>query len=403
MGRDAFSMHRVAIRRRRWPWVLALATIVISAVTNGLIPSDDFSPLELIDVAILFAFVLVGALLSARVRGNVVGPLLLTAGVTVATTITLSSLAVFAVDLGDVPVTLVAIAGLVSGIGILVPFLLVLIGIPLVFPDGHLLSPRWRWVVLLSVAVLASAAVSQIFGPDPIGRSGLPNPFYVPALSGLTEVLGTAVPLLAILALGTAALAMIVRYRRGDEVERQQLKWLIAGPCVAGISFSIAFMVPSPVVSDVAFYIALIALLAMPLAIGAAILRYRLYEIDRIIGRTIGWALISGLLVGSFAGLVVGLQAVLVDVTQGQTLAVAASTLVAFALFQPVRRTVQAAVDRRFDRARYDAYRTADSFADRLRNEVDLDTLAAELEGTVSTAVRPTSASLWLAVRASNR
>jgi hypothetical protein len=403
MGGDAVPMHPAALRRRRWPWVLAVATIVISAVTNGVLPSDHFSPLELIDVAILFAFVLVGALLSARVPGNVVGPLLLTSGVTVATTITLSSVAVFALDRGDVPVWLVAIAGLVSGIGILVPFLFVLIGIPLVFPDGHLLSARWRWVLVLSVAALVSAAVSQIFGPDPIGRSELANPFYVPALTGVTEILGRVVPVFAVLAMGAAALAMIARYRRGDTVERQQLKWLIAGPSVAAIAFSTALIVPSPVVSDVAFYIALIGLLAMPLAIGAAILRYRLYDIDRIISRSIAWALISSSLIASFALLVVGLQAALVNVTQGDVLAVAASTLVAFALFQPVRRTVQGAVDRRFDRARYDAHRTADSFADRLRNEVDLDTLAAELEGTASTAVRPTSASLWLVVRASNR
>jgi hypothetical protein len=197
--------------------------------------------------------------------------------------------------------------------------------------------------------------------------------------------------------LGGAALSMVVRYRRVDAVERQQLKWLITGPFVATVAFSTALIVPSPTVSDIAFYIALIALLALPLAIGVAILRYRLYAIDRIISRTISWALITGLLVGGFALLVVGLQTILVNkVTQGDVLAVAASTLVAFALFQPVRRTVQGAVDRRFDRARYDGQRTADMFADRLRNEVDLDTLAAELEGTVADAIRPRAAALWL-------
>jgi len=377
-----------------------LATIVISGATNAVIPTDDFNPLELIDVAILFAFVLVGALLCARVPGNVVGPLLLASGVTLATTITLSSLAVFALDRGA-PVTLAAIAGLISAVGIIVPFLLVLICIPLVFPDGRLMSARWRWVVVLSVAALVSAAVSQSFGPDPIGRSEIPNPFYVPALTGLTQVLGTAVTLMAVLGLGAAALAMFVRYRRGDAIERQQLKWLIAGPCVAAIAFSIALVVPAPVVSDVAFYIALIGLLVLPLAIGVAILRYHLYEIDRIISRTISWTLISGLLVGSFALLLVGLQAALVGVTQGDV-AVAASTLVAFALFQPLRRTVQAAVDRRFDRGRYDAQRTAAAFADRLRTGVDLDALVDDLTATADRAVRPTAASLWL-LRPSDR
>ena len=135
---------------------------------------------------------------------------------------------------------------------------------------------------------------------------------------------------------------------------------------------------------------------ACPLAIGIAVVRYRLYEIDRIISRTIGWALVTGLLVAVFIGGVLALQALLADFTQGQTLAVAASTLVAFALFQPVRRRVQRAVDRRFDRARYDGERTAAAFAERLRDEVDLVTLAAELQGTVGAAVRPTISSLWL-------
>jgi len=165
---------------------------------------------------------------------------------------------------------------------------------------------------------------------------------------------------------------------------------------VVAIAFPIALVLPPSSYSDFFLLVGLLALLALPVAIGVAILRYRLYDIDRIISRTIGWTLVSGLLVTAFAIVVVGLQATLAGVTQGDTLAVAASTLVAFALFQPVRRTVQRTVDRRFDRARYDAQRTADAFAERLRTEVDLDVLAAELERTVAGTVRPTAASLWL-------
>src|SRR5262245_2260077 len=390
-------MHAAAPRRPRWPWVLAVATAVITPVVSALTDEGPFEPLNLIVVPILLAFLFVGALLCSRVPGNVVGPLLMMSGVILATQVSLSSVVTFASDRGAVPVGLVAIASLVSNIGTTVPFLVVLIGIPLVFPDGRLLSPNWRWVVVLCVAALVASAVSVLLGPDPVGRMELPNPFYVPALTGLTEALDTTSGWSLVLALGTALVATVVRYRRGDAVERQQLKWLIAGPSVTGIAFSIAFVVGSQAVADVAFYVGLIGLLVLPLAIGVAILRYHLYEIDRIISRTISWALITGLLVGSFALIVVALQAALVGVTQnGDVLAVAASTLIAFALFQPVRRTVQAAVDRRFDRARYDAQRTADAFADRLRNEVDLDTLTAELEETVNAAIRPTTASLWL-------
>ena len=123
-----------------------------------------------------------------------------------------------------------------------------------------------------------------------------------------------------------------------------------------------------------------------PIASGTAVLGYRLFEIDRIISRTIGWAMVSGILVAAFAATVVGLQALLAGFTQGQTLAIAASTLVAFALFQPLRRRVQTAVDRRFDRARYDAQRTVDAFAQRLRDETNMEKVTSDLSRTAERA-----------------
>ena len=143
--------------------------------------------------------------------------------------------------------------------------------------------------------------------------------------------------------------------------------------------------------APISVLVSYVGILAMPIAIGIAVTRYRLYEIDRLISRTIGWALVTGVLVLVFAGTVVGLQAILARITQGETLAVAASTLVAFALFQPVRRRVQTAVDRRFDRARYDGDRTAAAFTERLREQVDLAGLEADIAGVVDTALRPSS------------
>ena len=148
-----------------------------------------------------------------------------------------------------------------------------------------------------------------------------------------------------------------------------------------------------------AYILAVMTYSSVPAAIAVAVLRYRLYEIDRIISRTVSWAFVTGILVVTFVALVVGLQAALDGITQGQTLAVAASTLVAFALFQPVRRRVQRAVDRRFDRARYDAEHTAAMFAERLRDEIDLETLTAELRATAAAAVRPREATVWLPSR----
>ena len=142
--------------------------------------------------------------------------------------------------------------------------------------------------------------------------------------------------------------------------------------------------------------VAIASLALPPIAVGIAVLRYHLYDIDRLIARTVSWALVTGTLVIVFAGVIVALQAILVGYTQGQTLAVAGSTLVAFALFQPLRRRVQAAVDRRFDRARYDAEHTLAAFSDRLRDEIDLASLSHDLDSTIRDAIAPRSIGIWL-------
>jgi hypothetical protein len=142
--------------------------------------------------------------------------------------------------------------------------------------------------------------------------------------------------------------------------------------------------------------IGLTGLALLPIAIGIAILRYRLYEIDRIVSRTIGWAVVSAILVAVFAAIILVTQAVLAPLTSSNTLAVAVSTLAVAALFQPLRRRVQRGVDHRFNRARYDAEQIIAAFAERMRDEVDLDQLAAEITPTVSRTVQPTSLSLWL-------
>jgi len=393
------------MRRRRWPWVVAVASLGIFAAANLGYPSADADLLwTAMFSSIIAAFVLVGALLSARVPGNLVGPVLLGSGAALAVTVAIGTFGIVAGTAGDVPVEVMAVAAHINGSGFGVPIIVVLIGIPLIFPEGHLLSDRWRWIVVVSAMALLAATVADVIAPGPIGAQGMPNPFAVPGLTPVAAVLGTFATLGAMIGFTAAVLAVAVRYRRGDEVERHQLKWLIAVALGGAIAFSIAFLVPDSHVGGVGFVVGLFALLALPLAIGIAILRYRLYDIDRIVSRTISWGLVTGALVAVFGVVVVTLQGLLAAFTegllaefaQGQTLAVAASTLVAFACFQPIRRRVQRAVDRRFDRAAYDADRTAIAFAHRLRDEVDLDTLATELRSTVAQAVRPSSAAIWL-------
>ena len=138
------------------------------------------------------------------------------------------------------------------------------------------------------------------------------------------------------------------------------------------------------------------SLALVPLSVGVAVVRYRLYDIDRLISRTIGWAAVAAILVGVFVGGVVVLQALLAPLTRENTLAVAVSTLVAFALFQPLRRRVQHAVDRRFDRARYNGQLMADDFAERLRDQVAIDVIATDLQATIDGAVKPSAQAIWL-------
>ena len=374
------------MRSRRWPWVVAAITVAVFILGNVLYASTDVDVLWTgVFSLIVLAFVIVGALLTARVPGNLVGPVILASGACLATTIAVGTLGVLAARRGDVPIEVAALLAIVNDVGFQVPLIVIPIGIPLIFPDGRLLSPRWRVIVILAAAALVTVAFTAFVGPGPLGAAEIENPFYVPALEPLVQLLDTLASLSSVIGFGAAVLAVILRVRRGDEVERHQLKWLIAVAIVAAIAFPLAFNLPDTVVGNAAFAIGLLAMLALPLAIAVAILRYRLYDIDRIISRTIGWAVITG---------IVGLQALLAK--ESETLVVAASTLAAFALFQPVRRRVQRAVDRRFDRARYDAQLTADAFAGRLRDEVELGVLTDELERAVVEAIRPSSAIVWL-------
>src|SRR4051794_5821470 len=388
---------RSLARQRRWPWVVAIAGLALSVVANVAVPNplNDLS-FTVLFFAIVVSFVTVGALLSVRVPANPIGPLILGSGAMLATTVALGAWSAADAGHGDVPVELLALASLANDLGFTIPIVIVLVGIPLIFPDGHLVSPRWRAVVALVVVAVTASGLSQLFGPTSIGVAETPNPFYVPALEPVMRVFEGFASWMSIVAFGAAVLAVVIRYRGGDIVLRQQLKWLAAVASVGAVALPYGYIAPQSRLTDVAFFVGNVAFLALPIAVAIAVLRYRLYEIDRIISRTIGWAVITSVLLGAFAVLVVGLQALLAGQTQGQTLAVAASTLAAFAMFQPVRRRVQAAVDRRFDRARYDAQRTAGGFAERLRSEVAMDAVIGDLEATVGLAMRPATQTLWL-------
>jgi hypothetical protein len=385
---------------RRGPWVIAVAAIVVFVLTSVLDPNLDAAANALF-FGIATSLVLVGALLRTRVPGNRVGALLLIAGVMLTSGVVLGTYSIAGAQ-ADPAWPATALARVMANAFYIYPIIIVLIGVPLVFPDGHLPSRRFRWVVWLTIAAMTAETIVGLFSPGDVAATGIVNPLAMPALVPVFDALNSFANLSAVFGFGGAAAALVVRFRRGGPIVREQLKWLIAVAAVATVAFPTAFLLqpsdpsqPSPA-ADGMFLLGFAALLALPAAIGVAILRYRLYDIDRIISRTISYALVSGALAVVFVSAVIALEQLFTGFTQGQTLAVAGSTLLAFALFQPLRRRIQHGVDRRFDRARVDSERTATAFAGRLRDQVDIDTVVADLDGTVRGALRPNVVNLWL-------
>lgn len=382
---------------RRLAPVLAFLDVILVLVAQPLYPPGQLD----LTAAILFplttaSFGVAGSLLAIRVPGNRIGSLLLAAGTLLAIGVFSGAWATASVAHGGSwPGTLVAAS--ITNVAFVPPIIIVAVGVPLVFPDGHLLSPRWRIVAWAAAIGTAFAGAHAAFRPGPISNTiPIENPLAQPALQPLLELLNTA----AVVAVGpvlvAAAAACLVRFRRGTTIERQQLKWLLAVTAAAALSFTVGFLGPAGPVQDAGWILGFVCLAALPVAIGIAILRYRLYEIDRIVSRTIGWALVTAGIAAVFPAAVIGLQTLLAGVTNGRTLAVAASTLLAFALFQPVQRRVQRAVDRRFHRARYDAERMLAAFSAELRDELDLATLRVRLSSATTGAVEPARVDVWL-------
>ena len=274
--------------------------------------------------------------------------------------------------------------------------------IPLLFPTGRLPGGRWRLPVKVLMALFAIGIAAMAVRPGPTAsNSPLLNPIGIDGWPEILQPFVDAIPLELIALIALGATALITRYRRGDRVERLQIRWLASAVavCVIGIAGIITAYIGNKEgapIDQPSTLVAYSGIMLMPIAIGIAVLRYRLYEIDRIISRTIGWAIVTGVLVAVFTGTVVGLQTILTSFTQGQTLAVAASTLVAFVLFQPVRRRVQSIVDHRFNRARYDAEGTAAAFAERQRDQVDIAGLKVDLTGTINSALSPRAVGVWI-------
>ena len=273
--------------------------------------------------------------------------------------------------------------------------------LPIVFPTGR--PPTARWCIGLAaggVALLGLIGTVALRTGPLEGAPGVQNPVGVLSPEQAALVQAIALPLLVV-SIGTAIAAMVVRYRRSSGVERQQLKWLAYALAMLGLSFVVSAVLRQVGRGfDVSAIGILLAATLVPIAAGVAILRYRLYDIDVLINRTLVYVATSAGLLATYVVSVLALGSALRPLTGSGELAVAGSTLFVVALFQPLRRRVQDAVDRRFYRSRYDAARTLDAFGARLRDEVDLDAVRADLLDVVRDTVRPAHASIWLRERA---
>jgi hypothetical protein len=278
-----------------------------------------------------------------------------------------------------------------------------LIFLPLLFPTGRLPSPRWRAVAVLGAAAIAAFSVAVALLPGPIVQATyIQNPLGLSWVDLETYASVAVAPAWALLgiAIALALASLVLRFRRASGDARQQIKWFALAALIAGAAVTLqltADVVNGSVSTEKALEIlVIVSLMGLPVSAGMAILRYRLYDIDRIVSRTISYGLITALLVAVFVLVNLALQALLSSVTSNNAWAVAGSTLLAAGLFTPARRRIQRAVDQRFDRARYDAERTTTAFSERMRDQVDLPTLANELDATVRQAIAPSSVGLWL-------
>ena len=380
--------------------VLALAGIALTLACGHIaVPRGANNPRSLAvgAGAIGLPFAAVGGLLIVRRPENAIGPLFGAMGV-------LFGLAVFANGWcaytvyggGDLPAAGVMVW--FATCGITIPLFVCPLVLLLLFPTGRLLSPRWRPVAAAAALFAVAELVAATTQPGPWdGWPQLANPLALSGAAGravtTTESL-LGVPFCALFL--AAATCLVLRFRRSRGLERLQIKWVVYAACVTVIAFSVSLSSPSTRVSDDVFWIGLAGLAGMPVAAGMAILRYRLYEIDRVINRTLVYALLTACLVAVYAGAVLVLEALLGPITSGSHLAVAVSTLVVAAIFGPAHNRIQRWVDRRFYRRRYDAARTLEAFSAQLRDEVDLDALAQQLHAAVSETMQPERVTLWL-------
>jgi hypothetical protein len=386
---------------------LSVAMFLASAVLYVLVPSSQEGPStsgalsELLIFVTFLAFPIVGALIASRHPKNPVGWICLAIG--------LFWMLIFLGDSipgsGPYPVTIAALtqATWVPPVGLLGIYLILL------FPDGKLPSRRWRPLAWISGVVMVLASLGITFSPGPLeGHPGVLNPLGLEGAPSWVATARIVILLMLPLCMLASALSLVMRYRRSKGEEREQIKWIAFAASVVVIVYLIAMVgslffplgwggAGTPLWLGLLQQAALASFTAVPIAVGFAVLKYRLYDIDIVINRTLVYGTLTITLVALYFGGIVVLQRLFVLLTgQQSTLAVVASTLAIAALFVPLRRRVQGFVDRRFYRRKYDARKTLEAFSAKLRDETDLEALNNDLVGVVRETMQPAHVSVWL-------
>jgi hypothetical protein len=389
------ALSRRASTRLAWGLAGFALVLIVSATVVSATSGDGGVHTGFFIWAITLVFAAVGILIASREPRNAIGWLFLGAAVGAGLGGLAGSYADYWVDARTGPALLGKTAAWYGNLSWM-PFILVPVTfLLLLFPDGHLLSRRWRpvaWCAGLGIAVnfVAEGLHAGRISDYPQIR----NPYGVDSVA--VDALQGLAALTLFVAIAGSSLSLVLRFRRARGEQREQLKWLAFAGAVAALTLVVAVLTWDQIGETAANVSIMVSVLGLPIATAIAILRYRLYDIDLVINRTLVYGALTATLAAVYLVSVLVLQLVLTGLTRGSGLAVAVSTLAAAAVFRPARARIQDAVDRRFFRRKYDARRTLEDFSVQLRNEVDLAALNAELRAVVGETLQPAHVSLWL-------